>query len=123
MDDLAQAEKSIAIEIPGLIDDDDEYLSELEESLNASSKRGVAVTVRQDNGIILPAFLQQYTSGNKELYVTTPVTIIDRKIIWYGQPLCSADFVSEGEIIPTEYPIAFRFNGLHTAKLLKLFLG
>ena len=123
LDDLDKAEKSIAIEIPGLIDDDDEYLSELEKSLNASSKRGVAVTVRQDNGIILPTFLQQYTSGNKELYVTTPVTIIDRKIIWYGQPLCSADFVSEGEIIPTEYPIAFRFTGLHTAKLLKLFLG
>ena len=123
LEDLNHAEKNIAIEIPGLIDDDEEALSELEENLKAASERGVIITVRQDKGIMLPTFLQEYTSGNMELYVTTPVTIIDQSIIWYGQPLCFADFVSEGEIIPTEYPVAFRFAGLHTAKLLKLFLG
>ena len=52
-------------------------------------------------------------------YVTMPITIIDRERIWFGEPLSSADFIFEGNIIETEYFPCLRFDGKHTARMLK----
>ena len=52
-------------------------------------------------------------------YVTTPVTVIDKETIWFGEPLSSADFISEGNIIETEYFPCLRFVGKHTARMIK----
>ena len=54
-------------------------------------------------------------------YITTPFTIMDQRIIWFGEPLSAADFISEGEILPTEYFPCLRFEGKHTARILRAF--
>ena len=58
----------------------------------------------------------------RQEYVTTPVTIVDKSIIWFGQPLYAADFISEGEILDTEYFPCVRFEGKYSARLLQAFL-
>ena len=55
-------------------------------------------------------------------YVTNPITLIDKNIIWFGQPLYAADFISEGEILDTEYFPCIRFIGKHTTRLIQAFL-
>ena len=54
--------------------------------------------------------------------MTNPITIIDGRIIWFGQPLYAADFVSEGDILDTEFYTCARFEGKHTARSIKAFL-
>jgi hypothetical protein len=54
--------------------------------------------------------------------VTTPITVIDRSVVWFGQPFSAADFISEGELIDTRYFPCLRFNGRITARGLKAFL-
>lgn len=54
--------------------------------------------------------------------MTNPVTIIDKKVVWFGQPLYAADFISEGNILDTEYFPCMRFEGVHAARSLKAFL-
>ena len=49
----------------------------------------------------LPIALQEYSRNSK--YVTNPITIIDKQLIWFGQPLYAADFLSEGEILNTAF--------------------
>ena len=45
--------------------------------------------------------------------------MIDKKIIWFGEPLASADFISEGNVIATKYFPCLRFEGKHTARMIK----
>lgn len=68
----------------------------------------------------MPEGLQKYIKIFD--YVTNPITIIDKKIVWFGQPLYAADFISEGEILDTEYFPCLRFSGTHTARSIQAFL-
>ena len=61
--------------------------------------------------------LEPYTY--KYNYVTTPITVIDEQVIWFGEPLSSADFLSGGNPILTEHFPCLRFVGKHTARLLR----
>ena len=49
------------------------------------------------------------------------MTIIDKEIVWFGEPLSAADFISEGNFIETESFPCLRFKGKHTARILKAF--
>ena len=120
MDDINNAEKEICIEIPGMIDGEDE-LEELITALDMADERGVAVYIYASEEVSLPKDLEKYVVP--KFYVTTPVTVIDREIVWYGQPLADADFISEGDIIPTEYYPCARFRGLYTARIVRAFYG
>ena len=67
--------------------------------------------------ITLPPKLQGYSIVGA--YITNPFTLIDRSVIWFGEPLASPDFISEGEPIKTTTFPCLRFEGNHTARMLK----
>lgn len=132
--DLKEARQEVLIDIPGMIDEDEDKIEELIDTLNDISTRVaevkkskaksedeyVYIRIRTDRDVTVPRELKPFVKQSD--YITMPVTIIDRRIIWYGQPICAADFLSEGEMIETEFFPCARFDGSHTAKILRLFL-
>lgn len=121
LNDISAVKKEICIDIPGLLDENEDSIIELGEMLDDVSSRGIEVRVRTEESITIPKCINKYRVNYE--YVTTPVTIIDKKTIWFGQPLCAADFISEGEPIFSEYFPCIRFEGFHTARLLQAILN
>lgn len=117
--DLKRASKKIQIEIPGMIDEDNDALERLERILAKKNEEDVEVTIRLDEDMVLTEGLQQYA---KYGYVTTPVTIIDGDIIWFGHPISAAEFFTEGDVLQTEYFPCARFIGHITGRALQAFL-
>lgn len=118
--DVTQAKNKIHMEIPDVIDDDDEFIEELAQILKEKKNEGLDICIRHPENVDLPEELQEYEQFFE--YVTNPVTLIDKKIIWFGQPLYAADFISEGDILDTEYFPCVRFMGTHTARAIRAFL-
>lgn len=115
--DINNAEEEIFIDMPGVMDDDEDALTEFIAALTVAEKKGVEIYLRVAENISIAKPLHKYRTDYS--YVTTPITVIDREIVWFGEPLSSADFISEGYIIETEYFPCFRFNGKHTARTIK----
>lgn len=118
--DIKTAKSKVHIDVPDVIDDNDEAIAELIEILANKKAEGLEICIRLPEAVDVPEGLQEYT--RKFGYVTNPVTIIDKKIVWFGQPLYAADFISEGEILDTEYFPCMRFIGAHTARSIQAFL-
>jgi hypothetical protein len=118
--DIKMAKNRIHIDMPDVIDDNDEAIEELIKSLAEKKKEGLDICIRLPEEIDLPKGLQEYTKTFG--YTTNPITIIDKKIVWFGQPLYAADFISEGDILDTEYFPCIRFVGAHTARSIQAFL-
>lgn len=118
--DISAAKSKIHIDMPDVIDDNDEAIAELTKELKIKSEDGVDIVIRIPEDIDIPIDLQGYTKPFE--YVTNPITIIDKKIVWFGQPLYAADFISEGEILDTEYFPCVRFEGSYTARTIQAFL-
>jgi hypothetical protein len=118
--DLRRASKEIHMDIPGMIDDNDEAIEELIRILNEKEEFGVEISIKLFEDAVLPQKLQKYVQFRS--YVTTPITVIDRSVVWFGHPFSAADFISEEEIIDTNYFPCLRFNGSITARGLKAFL-
>ena len=121
INDIKSAKKKINIEMPDVMDDSDVKINQLCKIFSEKYEKGVEICIRHPEEIELPKDLQKY--ANEFEYVTTPVTIIDKSIIWFGQPLYAADFISEGNILDTEYFPCSRFKGKYSARLLQVFLG
>ena len=117
--DIKNSVSSIVIDLPGPIDDDDNAVKDFVDAIKDASQKGVEVIIRIEENIVLPEELREYVVIHP--YITTPFTIMDQRIIWFGEPLSAADFISEGEILPTEFFPCLRFEGIHTARLLKAF--
>ncbi len=120
LDDVAGANSKIHMDIPDVIDENDEAIAKLAKILADKKADGVDICIRLAEDIDLPEELQEYVQCSN--YVATPVTLIDKKIVWYGQPLYAADFTSEGDILDTEYFTCVRFVGVHTARSIQAFL-
>ena len=120
IEDLQLARNSIYIDIPDVIDENDEAIKELSHVLFEKKEQGVDVRIRLSEDIDLPNELIKYRKNYE--YVTNPITIIDKKMIWFGQPLYAADFISEGNIMDTEYFPCVRFVGKYTARSIQAFL-
>lgn len=118
--DIEAAKKIIHIDMPDIMDDSDGRISQLSKILNEQYEKNVEICIRHSEEIDLPNDLQKFQKIFE--YVTTPVTIVDKSIIWFGQPLYAADFISEGEILDTEYFPCVRFEGKYSARLLQAFL-
>ncbi|MBR5566081.1 MAG: AAA family ATPase [Roseburia sp.] len=118
--DIADAKNKIHIDMPDVIDDDDEAIHELVSVLNKKREDGLEICIRISEDVDLPEGLQEYIRPFE--YVTNPITVIDKKTIWFGQPLYAADFITEGEILDTEYFPCVRFEGAHTARSIQAFL-
>ena len=120
IEDLKVAKKNIYIDIPDVIDENDEAIEELCNVLNEKKEQGLNICIRVSEDINLSDKLEIYRRNFE--YVTNPITLIDKNIIWFGQPLYAADFISEGEILDTEYFPCIRFIGKHTTRLIQAFL-
>lgn len=118
--DIENAKTEIFMDVPGVIDDDADALNDLASKIEQMENNGIQICVRVAENISLPRQLKKYALLYP--YVTTPITIIDKKIIWYGEPLSAADFISEGNILNTKYFPCLRFEGKHTARILKAIL-
>ena len=119
--DILDSNNEIKIEIPGVLDENEDLISQLGNCLNELTMKNVDISIRVDDKLIIPNSIKKYCMKNE--VVTTPVTIIDKKIIWFGQPLCAADFISEGEPILSEYFPCIRFKGKYATRLLQAILG
>lgn len=120
MKDLADAKSMINIDLPGTISEEDGKISQLVIELNNAKKKGVKVFVRADNKNSLPKILQPLSIKGK--FITNPVTVIDKKTVWYGMPASKADFLSDGIVIPTKHRPAMRFSGRNFAQAVYGFL-
>lgn len=118
--DIRNARKNIFIDIPGMIDDDEDAIQDLENELHILTKNGIKIYIRVDENISIPTELSSYAHISS--FVTTPITIIDQEIVWFGEPLSSADFISEGSLIETKTFPCLRFVGKHTTRMLKALL-
>lgn len=118
--DIRGAKRSIWIDVPGLMDEDEDALEDLSEALAGLAEQGVHVSVRTERDVTVPAGLQAYVT--RYPYVAMPITMIDSNILWYGEPLSAADFISEGELIETQVFPCVRMRGKYISRLLKAFL-
>ena len=115
--DICAAEQEIFMEVPGVLDDDRDAVKELSDVLDLKEETGVRIQIRIAEEVSLPSELRRWEQ--KHGYVTTPFTIIDKKIIWFGEPLSAADFISEGQPIETTVFPCLRMKGRYTARSLK----
>ena len=116
--DLRAAEKEIIIDLPGFVEEDDDALAELGSVLKERQVAGVEITVRMEEDMMPVDCLKEFVKVAS--YVTTPVTTIDKSIIWFGQPLSAAEFLAEGSWLETKaFPCA-RFKGEHATKSIQL---
>ena len=118
LQDIEMAQKEIIIDIPGAMDDDD-AMKDLFKAIKKADENGVIIYIRTEDTISLPKEFLPYRHSFS--YITTPLTIIDKEIVWFGEPLSAADFISEGNFIETESFPCLRFKGKHTARILKAF--
>ena len=121
IENLMKANKKIVIDLHGFIDDDDKKMEKLLQCLKTLQKRNISIMLKTDSNVVLPDEFAAYILS--DCYVSTPVTVIDNQIVWFGQPLFADDFISEKSLVETKYFPCFRFSGKHMAKELKLFLG
>ena len=110
--DIANAEEEIRIDIPeGLCSD--ERLEEISNDLIEVKSRGVEVIIRTNDIYVLPKKLQAIAI--KYDYAWNPITIIDRRIVWFGMPYSESDFKAEGSIVQSIFHPVIRFKGAYTA--------
>lgn len=115
--DVSDAEREIYIEIPGPLDDDAEALGDFLNILKRVSRKNVSIYIKYSDVVTLPKGMRKY--GVASPYVTTPFTLIDGTILWYGEPLAAPDFISEGKTIQTKVFPCYRFSGINTGKMIK----
>lgn len=118
--DIKSALKEIKIDIPAKLNNKEIAIPEIYNALIQANARGVKVCIRAESKNSLPNGLRQMAIENK--FVANPIAIIDKKVIWFGEPLSDANFQSEGIVLPTRYRPIIRFEGKYTANSLYGFL-
>jgi len=119
-DELAAAKSEIRIDMPGTISGTTDWQQKLGRLLALLKQKGKKVIVRTESKAGLPSDLRGLAVENK--YVANPVTMIDKRIVWFGMPHSGADFIAEGRVISTQYRPIIRFEGRHFAQALYGFL-
>lgn len=114
--DLENAKKEILMDIPSGTLGETAWFRKLAQSFESARKRGAKVCVRTDKKEALPVEIRAYAITNP--YVTDPVTVIDKKTVWYGMPPSNAVFIAEGKKIPTRFRPIMRFEGKQFAQAL-----
>ena len=118
--EVAAAGSEVRIDVPGSIQWPAERCQELARVLLGLKQRGKKVTVRAASKAELPQELRALAIENA--FVTNPITMIDKRIVWFGMPHSGADFLAEGQAIPTLFRPIIRFEGRHFAQALYGFL-
>lgn len=117
--DIDMAKREIRIDIPNR-PVADTYSTQLATRLKDAKRKGVKVYLRAENKQTLPPALKPFAAENH--FVFNPVTVIDKKLVWFGMPGSEANFETEGKVLQTKYRPIIRFLGTHTAKTLYGFL-
>lgn len=117
LSDLKNATSTIELQVPGMLEETEDRIQYLIKALAEADEKNVRIYGTVDEETELPVELKKYLSTGK--YVPHPITIIDSEIIWFGEPLSDADFISEGEILITNTHLCARFAGKHTARLIR----
>ncbi|MBQ5970306.1 MAG: topoisomerase DNA-binding C4 zinc finger domain-containing protein [Clostridia bacterium] len=118
--DLKNARSDVHIDILGGMTGSTQWFRRLAEEITNLKRRGIKVYIRADSIDQIPNEIKPLVIENP--YITNPVSIIDKKVTWYGMPVSNNHFVSEGSIIPTQYRPILRFSGKHLAQSLYAFL-
>ena len=119
-DDLENARVSIRIDVPQKTAASRAWFDAFSDALADARARGVKVLFRTDAADCIPADICAPVIETP--YVMNPVTIIDKKVVWFGKPSSAADFITDGDAIETDYRPVLRFVGSHCAQSLYGFL-
>ena len=121
LNDIKNAKKEIRIDIPGKIETSDEFIKKLVQAITKAKSNKVNVFIRAKEKQNLPSPLKIH--ANEEKNANNPIAIIDRKIVWFGEPFSDLNFTLKmGEIITTRYRPIIRFSGKYTVNTLYSFL-
>ena len=120
LEDISGAENSIQIDIPDAICDYGDATERLISILDECETKNIDVEIRIATDISTPSGLTKFVK--RIGYIVNPITIIDKKTVWFGQPLFAGDFISEGDIIDTEVFTCIRFEGKYTSRMLQALL-
>lgn len=119
IDDIFSAKREIRIDIPDK-PVGDTFCKKLAAVLQVVKGTGIKVYLRAEDKQSLPANLRAFAIENH--FVANPVTVIDKRVVWFGMPDSDANFKSEGNILPTKYRPIIRFEGSYTATALYGFM-
>ncbi len=114
--DIVKARSEIRIDIPGQLNASDAFISTLCNGLEEAKANGVKIFIRAENKQQLPAQLRRLSIENG--FVANPVVVIDKRVVWFGEPPSGDQFISEGNNIETRFRPMIRFFGKYTAKIL-----
>lgn len=120
LEEVAQTRSEVRIDIPGTTVVKSSFFQDLARILNLLKQKGKKVIVRAEAKACLPLELRALAIENK--YFANPITLIDKRIVWFGMPHSGADFIAEGVTIPTRFRPIIRFEGRHFAQSLYGFL-
>lgn len=130
LENLRQAKNEIRIDLPDKpTPDQNMALRQLKMVLDKKSKqvaqnaegKPVRIVIRTRKVSLLPAFLQSYALETSS--PLDPITIIDRKLSWYGMPRCINAFHFKNRVIPVSRNPVFRIDGAFTSVRLAGFLS
>lgn len=114
--DINSAKKEIAIDIPDGTSAGSDFCLKLDKAIKDAKSRGVKVTIRTDYKDGIPDEIRSLTIENN--YITNPISIIDKEIVWYGMPFSKADFIVDERRVSTLYRPIIRFRGKHFSQAL-----
>lgn len=120
LEDLKKAKKSISIDFPGEVEDEDEYLEVITDILIEKSDK-IDLRLQKDYDVTLPfEGIDKYCKFNSSGF---PITIIDKEIVWFGQPLFDDEIMLKNVAIDVDYYPCFRVKGKYVARILANFLN
>lgn len=114
--DISSAKKEILIDIPDGTSSGRDFCLRFGKLICIAKSRGVKVIIRTDNKNGIPSEIKDLVIENS--FITNPISIIDKEIVWYGMPLSSADFIIEDKKMPTSFRPIIRFQGKHFSQSL-----
>ncbi len=113
--DLESACESVYIDLPASVDQS--IVDELTMTLSYLAQKGIKVHIRSNDCSVLPKKLQELTNHTK-IPVFNPITVIDRKIVWFGMPNSLDHFKTVNGILETKYRPIAKIIGKQTASAL-----
>lgn len=120
LEEVARTRSEVRMDLPGVKSARIAFLQKLTHILNELRQAGKKVIVRVETKSCLQPELRALAIENK--YLANPITMIDKRIIWFGMPHSGADFIIEGTHVPTRFRPIIRFEGRHFAQALYGFL-
>lgn len=115
LSDIKNAKKEIHIDIPDSLVQS-KFLYQIVSAIQGGQKRGIKIYIRAEEKNNLPSIIRPFAINFPK--AVNPIAIIDKQIIWFGEPISNANFKSNDRILPTRYRPIIRFEGQYTATSL-----